>query len=169
MDTPTFDDIKNKELALVMWDWSQFHDCFPSDKMSLSDIDGIMERNGYFLIIETKRPNVKIPTGQWILLRTLSKHENITVMIVWGHKNQPIALQFVGQKEQIRIDLQGMKKYIKEWFDKVDKRPRYLPNHSDNTGDITDEQGFKWLQSLSSQRLIGLMKWIVDKLEGLCS
>jgi len=49
-----------------------------------SNIDGIIERNGVFLVFEWKRPKEKISKGQEILLKALAKTHGFTVVIMCG-------------------------------------------------------------------------------------
>ncbi len=48
-----------------------------------SNIDGIIERNGSFMVLEWKRRNEKISKGQERLLKALAQN-NITVAIICG-------------------------------------------------------------------------------------
>ena len=48
-----------------------------------SNVDGIVERHGSFMVLEWKRKNEKISTGQAILLKALAK-KGFTVIIVCG-------------------------------------------------------------------------------------
>jgi len=52
-----------------------------------SNLDGVMERNGFFLFMEWKREGEKSSLGQSILLCQLAKLERVFVIIVHGHSN----------------------------------------------------------------------------------
>ena len=55
-------------------------------KIVPSNIDMVMERNGYFLVGEWKRENEDISVGQYILLKQLAKmSDRFTVLIIQGH------------------------------------------------------------------------------------
>lgn len=55
-------------------------------KIVPSNIDMVMERNGYFLIGEWKREGEAISVGQNILLKQLAKiADKFTVLIIQGH------------------------------------------------------------------------------------
>jgi len=58
--------ISKGHVALEIWD-----DCFPG-KIGMSDIDGIVERNGYILILEWKKPQQDIPKGQRLLFEAFT-------------------------------------------------------------------------------------------------
>ena len=57
------------------------------------DIDAIVERNGHFLIFETKAPDKEIPLGQRITLRRLCKlgRGRIRIIILYGKSAKTIA------------------------------------------------------------------------------
>jgi hypothetical protein len=67
-------------------DFTVLSDTLPG-KLGFTDIDGVMERHGYFLFLEKKRVGVKIPTGQRILFEKLSQLPKTTVLIFWGTEN----------------------------------------------------------------------------------
>jgi hypothetical protein len=71
-----------------LWDWGFLDECFKGTRIRLSDIDGIVERNGQFLVIETKGAGVSIPTGQDILLSRLPR-SCFTILYLWGDANRP--------------------------------------------------------------------------------
>lgn len=55
-------------------------------KIVPSNIDMVMERNGYFLVGEWKREGEPISTGQLILLKQLAKmKDKFTVIVIQGH------------------------------------------------------------------------------------
>lgn len=60
-----------------------FADCFPG-KISMGDIDGAVEINGKLLILEWKEDRGGLRQGQEIMFENLSKHGNVSVMIVEG-------------------------------------------------------------------------------------
>jgi len=49
-----------------------------------SNIDGICERNGHFLVLEWKRVGEKISKGQELLLKALAKTPKFMVVIIYG-------------------------------------------------------------------------------------
>lgn len=55
-------------------------------KIVPSNIDMVMERNGFFLIGEWKREGEQISVGQNILLKQLAKKDGwFTVLVIQGH------------------------------------------------------------------------------------
>lgn len=102
-----------------IWDWKILEGCF-SGKIAPTDIDGMVEKNGHFLVIETKRPNVEIPLGQLYTFQAMQKLGCFTVIIVWGHKDKPEAMQVLtenGDTSKIKqIDLDGLRRYVERWY-----------------------------------------------------
>jgi len=64
-------------------DWTEFNTCFEPSRIRISDIDGIVERNGHFLVLDLKHPNTTLNTGQRILYQQLVR-KGFTVVIVFG-------------------------------------------------------------------------------------
>lgn len=98
-----------------IWDWSFLNDCFGETKIRVTDVDGLIERNGHFLLIETKMPKQEIPVGQAILFEKFAREERHHVLIVWGYKNKPVAAQFWG-RPVMDADEQSLKAIIRRWF-----------------------------------------------------
>ena len=69
---------------------------------ALTDIDGTIERKGFFLFLELKASGASwsIPLGQKIYFDRLDKHEKMTVLFRWGD---------VGKTE--RIQIKGVHQY----------------------------------------------------------
>lgn len=75
-----------------LWDWGFLDGCFQGTNIRPSDIDGIVERNGQFLVIETKGAGVSIPEGQQILLSRMPR-TCFTILFIWGQPNKPERMQ----------------------------------------------------------------------------
>lgn len=76
----------------AIWDWSILDGCFGETNISPSDVDGMVERNGHHLFLETKGDGVEIPMGQWLSYKSLAKKPRTTVIIIWGERNTPTKL-----------------------------------------------------------------------------
>ncbi len=63
--------------------WGMLDDCFPG-RISVSDIDGVVEIGGRFLFLEWKRPRVALTTGQRIMFQNMVKTGVITVFLING-------------------------------------------------------------------------------------
>jgi hypothetical protein len=60
-----------------------FADCFPGS-IALGDMDGIVEINHCFLILEFKGIGTALPTGQRILFERLSKDKGFYILLIHG-------------------------------------------------------------------------------------
>jgi hypothetical protein len=97
------------------WDWSPYNECFKPTKIKISDLDGIVERRGHVLVIETKLPNATVDGGQSILFDQLVKIENWHVLIIWGETNHPIQYQLWGWCEKRPATQQIIKNILHRW------------------------------------------------------
>lgn len=82
--------INNAEAYLRgVWDWGILRGCFGETKIEPTDIDGCVERNGQFLVLETKAPTASVEQGQQITFDRMLSTGRFTVIIVWGETNKP--------------------------------------------------------------------------------
>ena len=58
-----------------------------------SNVDGIAERNGNFLIMEWKRPGEKMSEGQKILLKALARTPKFIVVVIIGDTDNGTNIQ----------------------------------------------------------------------------
>jgi hypothetical protein len=113
----------------TLWDWSPFNDCFGDSGIRISDLDGMVERNGHFLILDGKRVN---PAGEREIRnghRRLYKRSAIrgdTVIVFHGYP--PTDIRFVRQWlpggefiQERPCDLAELKDLVAQWFIKVDR------------------------------------------------
>ena len=108
-----------------LWDWAILEGCFGNTKIMPTDIDGFVERNGYFLLLETKAPKVELKQGQVMAFERLSRTRVVTVMILWGRTNVPEEVQVFGWNAtsiKMPCNLDKMRYLVKKWFDYSDKR-----------------------------------------------
>jgi hypothetical protein len=113
----TIRDIDNYISSL--WDFGSFNGCFGDTRITLSDLDGITERRGKFLVFEGKSKNVPIPKGQEILFRSMVDTGKFTVVIAWGEPNNPTKLQVMTHKGVIIIepaDMDKLRNVVSRWF-----------------------------------------------------
>ena len=73
------------EADLGLRDYTWINDHLPG-KVGLMDIDGVLERKGHVLMLETKPLNGGLPLGQRITLRTFVKM-GAWVWVCWGDKD----------------------------------------------------------------------------------
>lgn len=94
-----------------------------SDTFIPSNIDGILERNGQFLVLEWKRRNEKISKGQEILLKALAKTPCFTVMIITGDTDKGLNFELCwilnkeGKPEIKYTEYDDFVKYLKFWYE----------------------------------------------------
>ena len=102
------------------WDWSFLNKCFADTAIRLSDIDGVVERHGYFLFIEAKPTNKKLSIGQEILLTKLSAIPRVTVLILWGENGEPVCMKQMGY-EPVVCTKDDVVRVVSEWFTNAQK------------------------------------------------
>ena len=87
--------INNPHLYIAgVWDWAILDGCFGQTRIRPTDVDGLVERNGKCLFIETKAPGVAIPYGQRLMHKALLE-VGFAVMIVWGETNAPCSIKLM--------------------------------------------------------------------------
>lgn len=102
-----------------VWDWAILNGCFGDTKIKPTDLDGMVERNGHFLVIECKSPGVPVKQGQAMTFNRLVATGMATVMIVWGEQNQPESLQILSPSKTEFIDpcdLDLFRSQVYGWF-----------------------------------------------------
>jgi hypothetical protein len=93
-----------------------------------SNLDMIYGINGQFLVAEWKREDEEILLGQRILLKSLAKQSNFTVLIINGYSDSTEtyvdSFYQVASDRLIYIDksVDQLKSYIKTWFDLAFKK-----------------------------------------------
>ena len=108
----------------TIWDWSPYNECFGDSGIRISDLDGIVERNGHFLFLDGKRINGRgernYSRGQYKLYRQLALF-GCTVIVFHGEPPRDVRYvrqwlpggEFVPEQECDVIALQTL---ISEWF-----------------------------------------------------
>lgn len=100
-----------------------FDDCFPG-RIGMSDVDGIVEIGGRFLMLEWKGAGGAVTTGQRILFERLTAlapdRTRLTVIVVSGEPREPTVETvqvFAGGKAGPveRTNLDGLKARISAW------------------------------------------------------
>jgi hypothetical protein len=105
-------------------DYEDLLGLIPSNPKFLpSNVDGIAERNGKFLIMEWKRPFERVSKGQEFLLKALAKTPNFVVIIIIGDTDNGMNiekfyyLQPVGKNVLIGTSTQEFKDYYTFWYE----------------------------------------------------
>lgn len=110
--------IRNKDSYVnALWDWGFLDDCFGGKKIRVTDVDGLVERNCHFLMIEAKGPGKEIPQGQQILFSNLRKtfDDRFHILVIWGNPNQPEEYQLWGYGKRIG-GTQEIKDLVRRWY-----------------------------------------------------
>lgn len=106
------------------FDWDFLIPAFEPTKIQPMDIDGIVERNGHFLVFETKDEGKDIPVGQSITLNALHQLGVFTLFFLYGKNKQEFTkfeIAWPNTTEVLDIDLKDNPKavileYTKKWF-----------------------------------------------------
>lgn len=127
--------IRNPEnFFRAFWDWEFLNDCFTSG-IKVSDLDGIVERRGFFLVFETKSKGAPSLKGQRILMEQLVKTGYFTVIYVWGDNQKPEDVKILAPykwgeyNEEIKVtesksSVEHLKTLTKAWFNRANSYPR---------------------------------------------
>ena len=114
------------EFLANLWDWAILDGCFGETRIRPTDIDGLVERNGRFLLIEAKSPGVEIKTGQMITFKKLIDTGCFTVLLVWGERNQPQRITLMTPhitKEYETASLDTLRGITRSWFTWANQTP----------------------------------------------
>jgi hypothetical protein len=97
----------------------EFAECLPG-RLAFSDIDGITEVCGKFLLIEWKSSQAPLPTGQRIMFERMTCTGQFTVLVVHGNAETmevvAVATVWLGRVLPWEpIALSGLKDLICQW------------------------------------------------------
>ncbi len=97
-------------------------------KIVPSNIDMVVERNGFFLVGEWKRHNEKISMGQNILLKQLARQDKFLVLIIQGHTDggdmevdEFWRMEGSGDLLSLGKTVDKFKEFLVYWKNKVEK------------------------------------------------
>ena len=91
-----------------------------------SNVDGICERRGNFLVMEWKRNNESISKGQEYLLKAFARLPNFIVLIIYGDTDNGTKVEkfyLVNQDGSCTLAGQGFDsliKFYKQWYEYAD-------------------------------------------------
>ena len=90
-----------------------------------SNVDGILERKGKFLILEWKRENEEVSKGQQYMLQALASKPDFTVIILIGNTDTETIINRFFLVSNAGCILMGhgfkeFKKYYIDWYKKAD-------------------------------------------------
>ena len=87
-----------------------------------SNVDGIAERNGQFLIMEWKRPREKVSDGQRIMLQALAAKPSFMVVIIYGNTDTETIIDSYwlltpeGKPVKTGIGFESFKQFYRGWY-----------------------------------------------------
>ena len=121
--------VNNPEAYLAgVWDWGILRGCFGETKIEPTDVDGLVERKGRFLLIEAKDSTADLKQGQRITLEALHKTGVFTIVIVWGPTDCPERIELWTRKGRFNYesaDLAKLRDIVSQWFRWADSRGTY--------------------------------------------
>ena len=91
-----------------------------------SNVDGIAERNGQFLIMEWKRPREKVSDGQRIMLQALAAKPSFMVVIIYGNTDNETVIDSYwlltpeGKPVKTGIGFESFKQFYRDWYELAD-------------------------------------------------
>lgn len=114
------------QLGRYDWDWTPFNECFAPSRIRISDIDGVVERNGHFLFLEGKTDGAVLPRGQAILLGRLGLLPGATVCLFYGHPPTGVTRAAWWGTDGLRraeapISEAGLRAFVSGWFQMANK------------------------------------------------
>jgi hypothetical protein len=102
-----------------VFDWSWTKGCFGDTNISPMDVDGIIERNGNFLVFETKNVGVQIPQGQLYTLQAMHRLGRFTIMIIHGKQTPERSVCWYPYPCEKRQELTGAdeaRAFVARWY-----------------------------------------------------
>ena len=108
-------------------DYGDFKGLIASNKAFVpSNVDGIAERNGYFLVMEWKRPGEKVSEGQKRLLQALANNPKFMVVIIYGNTDNGTVIDSYwvlttdGKPVKTGINFESFKQWYRQWYELAD-------------------------------------------------
>ena len=124
-----FRDTKSKQRGM---EWRFLSGCF-DHKIMPTDIDGVVERNGLYLVFEEKQLGVDLSSGQKRMLEDLNRNHGMTVFIIWGDTAIPCVEEmsiwrpygrvnvYQEGRQKIRADIELLRYKCRQWFEWADR------------------------------------------------
>ena len=114
-----------------MWathtDYGDFKGLIPDNPAFLpSNVDGIAERNGHFLIMEWKRDKEKVSEGQKRLLQALAANPKFMVVIIYGNTDNGTIIDSFwmltpeGKPYKRGVGFDSFKQFYRQWYSFAD-------------------------------------------------
>lgn len=102
-------------------DLTVLDECFPG-RIAMTDVDGLVEINGRFLLIEWKRRG-DVPIGQRIMFERLTRHPEFTILVILGDPRTMVVERYDvfrgGRRRGWRdCDLSEIKRHVRTWAER---------------------------------------------------
>jgi hypothetical protein len=100
-----------------------FSACFRHG-INFGDVDGLVERNGHFLLLEWKGAPVAPSKGQRLLHDALLRNDRWTVVVACGDPKEMTVTSFEvrwGAQRRTGAGLEALKSQISSWFAYADR------------------------------------------------
>lgn len=113
--------IHNREKFMeCLWNWDILAGCFGSSRIRPSDVDGLVEVHGRFLLLEAKSPGVALNGGQSITFTSMARSNLFTVVVIWGDTDSPTHLSIrcgaaLVPKYEAGVD--ELRRITSEWYE----------------------------------------------------
>ena len=116
----TLSEIPVEKFIASLWDWAIVDGCFGNTRIKPTDLDGFVERNGRFLILEGKRGTTEVKRGQDILHRNAVASGLFWVVRLWGTPpNKVDRIQVLtpnGEWDYPEADNRKLRAVVNEWW-----------------------------------------------------
>lgn len=112
-------------------DLPDYDGCFGGEAnlCGFTDLDAVVERNDFILIVEMKKPGEELTTGQKILLESFSSKDNITVLVRWGIRGRTDRIMVFGCHDvPIKSSEGTFKRFLSSWWAASDDKRVFLPD-----------------------------------------
>jgi hypothetical protein len=110
--------------GVLHWDW--VNRAFSDTKITATDWDGVVERRGQFLVVESKDEGCDVPGGQLITLRQAHAIGCFCILFVWG-KETPSRYEvwYPGRKAKSEghCDAETLTTLVSKWRAWAEKNP----------------------------------------------
>ena len=101
-----------------VWDWGFLRNHL-GGSIQVSDLDGIVERHGKFLVLEAKRPGISIPVGQRLMFEAMANTGIFTVIIIWGETNAPVRMEVWDMQGKLLVNpatIESIQEEVQRWY-----------------------------------------------------
>ena len=102
-----------------LWDWGTLNGCFGGTMIRPTDVDGLVERRGRFLVLEAKGNGVGVPQAQAIVFEQLRKLNVFTIIVVWGKCPEVKSMKVyspVGVSTKYSATLDDFRQRVSRWY-----------------------------------------------------